>query len=346
MARLVDKLRQAPANIADDRQLARALRDKAIAEKKYEQALKEIDSYQQQVDLLTSLGNRKGRKLPDRPAAAPKGNTATGVLILSDWHLEEPVEPAKVNGLNEYNLEIAEKRVKRVFEKAAMLLEAERRLTRIDRMVVGLLGDYISGYIHEELAEANLLSPLEANDMAADLIEWGLRYLLKHAGIKQIECVTTFDNHGRTTKKLRIATAARNSYTQAMYIHLRKYLRSESKISFNIAEGYLNWHQIEGWWHRFQHGHRVLYQGGVGGLSIPLNKAIAKWNEARVAAWDWVAHFHHFTPVELRGCVNGSLIGYNPLSVDFKCGFQRPAQTFAVVDREYGVTCLKPIFCG
>jgi hypothetical protein len=63
---------------------------------------------------------------------------------------------------------------------------------------------------------------------------------------------------------------------------------------------------------RFHHGHSIRYAGGVGGIYIPTNKAIAQWNKGRHADLDVFGHFHQLRDGGNFIC-NGSLIGYNGL---------------------------------
>jgi hypothetical protein len=86
------------------------------------------------------------------------------------------------------------------------------------------------------------------------------------------------------------------------------------------------------------------YGGGVGGITIPVNKSIAQWNKAHRVDLDVFGHFH--TRFDGGNFIaNGSLIGYNPFSIAIKASFERPSQTFFLVNREYGEkTLVAPIF--
>ena len=93
-----------------------------------------------------------------------EGNT--GFLIASDWHAEETVKASTVLGLNEFNLEISEQRIKNFFANAIYMIKKEP----VDNLVVGLLGDMIGGYIHDELAQTNGLSPMQGVAFVKNLI--------------------------------------------------------------------------------------------------------------------------------------------------------------------------------
>jgi hypothetical protein len=94
---------------------------------------------------------------------------------------------------------------------------------------------------------------------------------------------------------------------------------------------------------RFQHGHAIKYGGGVGGIYIPVNKAIAQWNKARHADLDVFGHFHQ----QRDGgnfVVNGSLIGYNAFAMSIKADYEQPKQALFLMDKKRGRTCLWPLF--
>ena len=342
-----------PDDIADslpspqDKLLADMARSRERVERKqekaaYEAALARIVALEEQVALLTALDERKVQK-PLKPSKRTRGD-ATAVLVLSDWHVEERVDAATVNGMNSYDLQIAERRIRKTFEKFIMLLEDARHLAKIEEIVVAMLGDAVSNWIHEELAETNLLAPLPATMLAADLFEEGLVTLLKNANVSRIVVPTCHGNHGRMTKKMRHGSSADTSLEYNMYLHLRRRFQSEKRVHWQIGQGYHNWLEIQGKQFRFHHGDSVKYNGGVGGITIPVNKAVAQWNKSRRADFDVLGHFHSWTH-HWNWLVNGSVIGYNAFALSIKADYQPPVQSFLIVDPERGVTRALPIFC-
>jgi hypothetical protein len=130
-----------------------------------------------------------------------------------------------------------------------------------------------------------------------------------------------------------------------MYLALAKYLRDEPRVKFIISESYHTWVTIQGRPVRFHHGDGMQYHGGVGGLYIPVNKAIAAWNKTQVASFDFFGHFHTWCHDNLWAS-NGSLVGYNAYALANKIPYQPPWQTFAVFDkREPLPTKVLKLFC-
>ena len=94
---------------------------------------------------------------------------------------------------------------------------------------------------------------------------------------------------------------------------------------------------------RFHHGDYVTYAGGIGGITIPINKSIAQWNQSRKVDLDVLGHFHQFFDGG-KFIVNGSVIGINPYSISIKAEYDVPKQTFFLMDKEKGKTIVAPIF--
>lgn len=279
-------------------------------------------------------------------ASKPKASTikvdggkseAVAFAIASDWHVEETIDPRSVNGLNEFNLDIAEKRIRKFFESVVRITEIQRGGAKIDKLVLVLGGDLMSGYIHEELQESNALSPTQTVLWLQDRIASGLDLLKKHFAEIVIPCV--YGNHGRTTRKPRHATGAANSYEWMMYHVLAKHLPGQ----WHISDGYHLLLDVFGKTIRIHHGDGLRYQGGVGGLTIPVEKAIASWNRAITADLDIFGHWHQSQQNPKWVC-NGSLIGHNAYSVAIKAPFEPPSQTYFLLDKRHGRTITTPIF--
>lgn len=282
-----------------------------------------------------------------KPTAGRGKSESAACVMLSDWHNEEEVKPGAVGGKNKFNLEICEERVNRMLQGALSWFDINRRATTIKTLVLGLLGDFISGSIHEDLAESNLLPPVEAIYRAQNLLIGAIRFFLKNTPQDvEILLVCHSGNHGRMTKRQRIATETGNSLEQYMYYVLRDFFQGEKRLRFQIATGYHSFVNFfeDSYRTRWHHGHMINYQGGVGGITIPVNKAIAQWNKANPVDLDAFGHFHQKLDGGNFVC-NGSLIGFNSYAVSIKASFEEPAQQFFLINREFRAkTVIAPIF--
>lgn len=263
---------------------------------------------------------------------------ATPVFLCSDWHVEETVHAKTVNGLNSYSLLEAEARIERLGDAMCWMIEHHRASFEIRDAVVWLGGDLITGHIHPELIEGNSLSPIQAILWLQARIERVLGKLLGLAGIESITVVTSRGNHGRTTVKTQISTGAANSYEFLLYSQLRRTFEPNNRVQFYVEEGEFTYLDVHGMTLRFTHGDSANYGGGIGGLTIPLNRAIAKWQTYRQADVDNVGHFHQLHDLP-RLVVNGSLIGTSPYGLRIG-GFEVPAQASYLIDAKRKVKCM------
>lgn len=304
--------------------------------KQYAEAL-EVARKERDVALTISKQKLTVHKI----VAADDGETeATAFALAGDWHVEETVDSKTVNGLNEFNLDIADARITRFFSSIVRLVEIERAGTRIDNLVLAMLGDMMTGYIHEELQESNGLSPTQTVLWLRQRIVAGIKFLQREGGFKRITIPCVVGNHGRTTKKMRHATSCANSYEWMLYQVMRE---DVPDVEWVIADGYFVFVDVYGRIFRIHHGDNIQYQGGIGGITIPTEKALASWNKANPVYMDLFGH-HHSAMQNPRWICNGPLIGYGPFSLAVKAGFELPSQTLFLVDSKRGRTGTFPIF--
>ena len=189
------------------------------------------------------------------------------------------------------------------------------------------------------------MGPGAATAWIQDRVCEGLDLLLKEAKVDRMLVTTNFGNHGRTTRRIRHSTGWTNSWEWLAYTNLARIYQGTSKLAWQIGRGYHSWVDIQGRQVRFHHGDSIRFAGGVGGVAIPLRKAIGQWNKRRWADLDILGHFHQYADdwfFVLCGC----LCGYNAYAQGIKAEFQPPTQTFLLIDKEYGKVMALPIFCG
>lgn len=318
----------------------RAAKDKlAFYKSRYEDALSRIEQLEQQVGIVDSL--RKVNPIAITPKQPRGTSEATPVLVASDWHTEEVVGP-EVGGLNTFSLEIARERAVRFWQHGLRLIRLLNQDIKITDVIVALLGDFITNELHEaESAEGNDLQPVHALLYAQDLIVSGLNFLLENSDYT-FTIVCHSGNHARTTKRNRFSAENGHSLEYLMYRHLAAYYASEPRMTFVVSPGYHTYVTVYDQVIRFHHGHAIRYQGGVGGLYIPVNKAIAQWNKGRPAGLDVFGHFHQLRDGGNFLC-NGSLIGHNGFAVSIKADYEEPRQLLFLMDKKRGRTCTWPV---
>jgi hypothetical protein len=272
------------------------------------------------------------RPKPITPRETQSGlREATALVCASDWHIEEPVDPATVANRNRYNLEISEQRMTRFFEATRWAIDNNRHAFKVRDCILWLGGDIITNYLHEDNQETNLLSPVEAIAYADTNISAGINHLLKDPELERIVIPCNDGNHGRLTKKTRHASRVANSIEWLLYTMLARRYANEPRVQFDIAQGPQLFMDVYGRTIRFTHGDTTKYGGGVGGITIPINKAIFRWNTTRRADLTVMGHYHQY--MNLRHLImNGSLIGFNAYAMGIGAEFEPPTQAFQLLD--------------
>lgn len=292
-----------------------------------------------QIETLLDLVAHEPQPVKIQVGTPSEDGEATMVAVASDWHVEENVDPRTVNGLNSFNLAIAEKRIQAFWRNVVKITETQRHSCKIDRLMLVFGGDFMSGFIHDELKETNELSPTETVLWLMDQLTGGIDFLSKHFNELVIPCC--YGNHGRNTIKPRHATGAANSYEWMMYHILKRHVGG--KADFHITDGYHLLMDLYGKTIRIHHGDGLKYQGGIGGLTIPVEKAIASWNKGIRADLDIFGHWHQ-SQQNPKWICNSSLIGYNAYAMSIKAPYEEPSQTAFLFDKKRGRTGTFPVF--
>lgn len=309
-------------------------RDHERLHERYEQLTREHQA-------LLVLDNHTHRPVEINSTTSSGTSEATAVVLASDFHVEEVVRSSTVNGKNRYSPVIARERAKMFFQRVLRMVQKERQDVVINNLILWLGGDFITNSIHEEMPENNAMRPMDAMLFATDILTSGIQFLLDNSDLTlTIPC--SVGNHSRTTRVTFVGSERGNSLEWMMYHYMAKHFKGESRVRFIIEDAYLTYVKVYGYTIRFHHGHAMRYQGGVGGIHIPLNKALAQWDKTRQADVTCCGHWHQYTPSR-RYIVNGSLIGYSAFAVWIKAEYEPPMQAFFLVDKKRGVTVQIPI---
>jgi hypothetical protein len=316
-----------------------------LLDAKYRYVSKTLELVEQQVEILTEVNAGKSDiKIIGRPQLEGSKHEAIPFIQATDWHLGERVDPSTVNYFNKYDPDIATDSAEKFFQRSIKLVEKERQDVIIKRMVCHLGGDIITGFIHEELLESNYFSPVEEVMFAFNILVAGFNYWLKNGKFDEIYVICNYGNHGRTNPHKKISTGARNSYEYLLYNQLAAHYAKESRLKWLIAEGDYAYLNVWGKDYRFTHGDTLKSGGGIGGLEIPLKKAIFRWNAQRYSAMTFLGHFHQM----LLGqdyTANESLIGANAYSQSLGCPSRTARQSFRLLDSKRNeFTASLPIF--
>lgn len=314
----------------------------AVEEHRLKKKVRDLEAHNRQLIMDLSeameIGDiyRAAQQVEDVPGIEPRERTSglregTALAMASDWHIEEQILPEQVSGRNRYNLDISQHRMERFFESVRWGIDSQRNTFVIRDLVLWLGGDLITNYLHEDNILTNLLSPPEALAYAHRSIADGIRFLLEDPGLERIVIPCNDGNHGRMSKRMGSSSRTMMSLEIMLYRMLEREFRNEPRVQFLIAEGEHLYYSIYGRTVRFVHGDSIKYSGGIGGITIPVMKAINAWNTMRYADLTCMGHWHQRLVLpDLM--VNGSLIGYSPFSMTIRARFEPPSQNFSILE--------------
>ena len=266
------------------------------------------------------------------------------IALFSDAHIEESVEADSVLGLNSYNTDIAEERIKAYFTNLVVCLQRDA----VDTLYFASLGDMISGFIHEHLAQENGMTPPEATLFGQSLIVSGLQYIREEMPDLEIVFIGIAGNHSRITKKVQNSNGFKMSYEWIMYQNIKQICETAGMgIKFCIPESELALIETpDGKRYIFCHGYQVQSKGTgtVAGIYPALGRLAMKWQKIFKQDKIFLGHYHTCVSIP-TSTVNGSVIGYNAFALSNGMGYEEPAQQYEVYDSEIGQLLSRRIYC-
>ena len=272
-------------------------------------------------------------------------------LLFSDLHYGEVIHSAQVNNSNKYNMEIANKRIERVFTKTAYLLDSILTKADYPGIVLTCAGDILSGNIHEEIRENNQSPIFVAMMECASQIEAGIK-LLK----KRFKCVFVpwmVGNHGRFDRKPRSKYGPQDNFEYILGHWIKKTFEKDPDVVVAVSDSFMYHYEIYNTRYLVMHGD--MFRGGVGiqGPILPwmlgdhkLRKqmqGIEKLTGVK-AEYDVLlfGHWHILWPTP--GFIsNGSIKGFDEYAMSKGYPCEEPKQALWLTHPTHGVTINAPI---
>lgn len=284
------------------------------------------------------LRSKKGERVDDKEA--------TACLQFSDWHLDEVVDPGQIGGLNAYNRDIAYLRLKRWANKACEMGEMHKH--KWSGAVIFFNGDFVSGSIHEELAETN------ADYLPGTMVTWApliaaaFKQVADFYGALYIPAVV--GNHGRMNEKKQAKGRGRNSWDWLLAQMVKAHLADDKRIDWDISEGSYIFAPIYGRHVFVTHGDEATGGGGAAGVMYPMSKIHAnamRLGQAHgiVPAYSVIGHWHQTVLAHQQGVSgNGAGKGYDEYAASLRLKPEAAQQNWFIETAKYGVTLAGSLF--
>ena len=312
----------------EEHHLRRQLRE---AEARNREILEQLATVKDVADLLKKAREMRINPILPRDRKQGPRREATALAMASDWHVEQRVDPAAVDDRNCYDLAISQRRMERFFEGVRYCTDFNRQIFTVRDLVLDFGGDFITNYLREENQQTNLLTPPKAIAYWKTHAKAGIKHLLADPQLERIAIPCVDGNHPRLTKKMQAANRTAMNLETLMYMQLAEEFADEPRVQFQVATGPELYFEVYGRTIRSRHGDTVHSQGGVGGITVPLLRAIPRWDSVRRADLSLVHHFHQLISMP-NVIVNGSLIGYDEYAIASGFAFEPPAQAFCMLD--------------
>ena len=191
------------------------------------------------------------------------------VAPLSDTHIGEHVFKEQMRGLNEYNFEIFNKRMYGWANQILKHTSYRRQIAPVEELVIPMLGDMISGDIHEELARSNMANCMEQMIRGASIIAQALMYLAPHYTKIRVPCVV--GNHGRMTRKPPIKDKYMD-WDYMLYQWMASFCRNQENIEFHIPRSFITTFKIHDKVVLITHGDCISGAGSSGAILNSITK--------------------------------------------------------------------------
>jgi len=289
-------------------------------------------------------------KAPENPPtwlAAPrvrklKPTPEVPVANWSDWHLGEVIQPGAVNGYNAFNTEIGRARVRRLVEHTIDLCQ-NHGPGNYPGIVLNLLGDFISGGLHPELAKTDELARIPAALEARDLLVWAIERMADTFGQVFLPCVS--GNHGRDTMKPEFKGYLHHNFDWLVYQLLRRHFERDKRVSFLIESSNEAYYSVFGLRILAVHGDMLGVKGGDGiiGAIGPIMRGEIKTRGQAISLgrpFDLLVMGHWHQELWLpRALVNNSLKGFDEYAKDsLRAVPSQPSQSLFFVHPKRGIT--------
>jgi hypothetical protein len=281
------------------------------------------------------------------------------LALFSDTHAGEVVDAEATLGMNEYDWEVMMRRMQK-FQKSIISYQRNRPYP-IRVLNVALLGDMLSGDIHDELQITNDRTIDEAVvDLSFDISAW-LEAFIPH--FERINVIGVPGNHPRRARKPQ-AKLQHNNADWLLYRFIESRLESyktendEPIFSWNFPRSSYAVAQLAqdpdqrpgGWRFLFMHGDGIrTTMPGVpwGGVVRRVTTLEQQFSKAGMPI-DYVAlgHFHTVNALDGVGTktfLNGSVKGVDEYSLNQFGSGRPPTQTLLTLHPRNGVTDLSYI---
>tara|TARA_R110002020_G_scaffold367333_3_gene579249 strand:- start:180 stop:1514 length:1335 start_codon:yes stop_codon:yes gene_type:complete len=341
-----------------DKKVATHKAEAAFFKKLYEASIKDeakkdiiIDAIKNNAPAFPASKTFKWDRTEARHQGKRSATPQVVVAPLSDLHVGDNVNFEQMAGLNSYDIDIFNKRLYGWATQLLSLVEYRRNIAPVNELVIPMLGDMVSGDIHEELARTNIDNCMQQMIRGANLIAQAIMFLAPHFEKISIPCVV--GNHGRMTRKPPMKDKYMD-WDYMLYQWVAAYLRNQEHITFSIPKAFLNSFAVGDRNILIMHGDSIsgagsnmAIQRGVTGLRAflqfrtTLEDAVLESDTELTSQFDSVmmGHFHRIDEIDIgTGAIHicGTMKGGDEFAAQRLHAITKPKQLVTYWHPKYG----------
>ncbi|MEQ1910237.1 MAG: hypothetical protein ABMA15_15530 [Vicinamibacterales bacterium] len=282
------------------------------------------------------------RLAPAKINPKTKSSTHEMVLLLSDAHFSEVVDPRIAMGIC-YNEAIAQRRLEHVRDVVLRYRQLREASYPVRKLTVAVLGDMLSGDIHEELEISN------ESPMPVALVK--LAYLLHDMGLSlrehfpDVEFVFIPGNHPRLSKKPRFKGKTTTNWEYVLGKFVEALAQKSYAVTVPLAMIYV--HRVFSWRLGLSHGDAVKSNSFAGipfyGMRQRREAIQALMRHLGEPGIDYLLLGHFHQPTVLEGTdstiiINGAIKGGDEYSLGTYLSSNDPVQYLLTFHEKHGLT--------
>ena len=270
-------------------------------------------------------------------SARRKGTAHESLLLWSDLHAGEVVDPDQVHGVNSYDW--AEMLHRHDLLTKSLLSFRDHRPYDVGALRIACLGDMVSGDIHAELSQSNEMIAIDvAFQLGLDMARW-IENLVPEFPRITLDCVV--GNHGRLTVKPTAKNVHAN-WDWVFYKFVEQLLQRYETVTVTAPRSAFHHMRIFDRTLLLWHGDGVRSSTpGVpwGGVLRRAKSLESQFSHLGPIAHHLIGHWHSAQAVDdLRILVNGSIKGPDEYSLKAYGGGTPPMQLAADFHPTCGLT--------
>lgn len=282
------------------------------------------------------------------PARSPGKSEHMPYLLISDEQAGEVVDPAETDHSVGYNIELYRRRHRHLIDTAIYLAQQHSGGNWVfPGIIVAFGGDAISGAIHDELAQTDEVTPIEAVEIVFEERAAAINKLREVFG--RVDIKSVIGNHGRDTRKPQSKKADQHNHERTINYLLGREFKNTEGVSIQTSRSPDVYFPVYEKNILLTHGDKIGSRGGQGfiGPAATILRGAKKviMEQAALSRLVDEVHIGHFhTSMRLSWLTsNGCFPGYSEFAKQNRMTPEEPQQFFGFYHPTRGLVDQKTI---